>query len=48
MANFIGYNTTNWSPLAAAGLVVMVPVLVATIISQRGLFASLTARGVRE
>jgi multiple sugar transport system permease protein len=48
MANFISYNTTDWSALAAAGVVMIVPVLVATIIGQRGLLSGLTSGGVRE
>jgi ABC-type glycerol-3-phosphate transport system permease component len=34
--------------LAAAGVVMIVPVLVATIIGQRGLLSGLTSGGVRE
>jgi multiple sugar transport system permease protein len=48
MANFISYNTNNWSALAAAGVVVIVPVLVATVIAQRRLVSGLTAGAVRQ
>jgi multiple sugar transport system permease protein len=48
MGNFISYNTNDWSALAAAGVVVIVPVLVATVIAQRGLLSGLTAGAVRE
>jgi multiple sugar transport system permease protein len=48
MGNFISYNTNNWSALAAAGVVVIVPVLVATVIAQRRLVSGLTAGAVRQ
>jgi multiple sugar transport system permease protein len=48
MGNFISYNTNNWSALAAAGVVVIVPVLIATVIAQRGLLSGLTAGAVRQ
>lgn len=48
MGNFISYNTNDWSALAAAGVVVIVPVLVATIIAQRSLVSGLTAGAVRQ
>lgn len=48
MGNFISYNTNNWSALAAAGVVVIVPVLIATVVAQRGLLSGLTAGAVRQ
>lgn len=48
MGNFISYNTNNWSALAAAGVVVIIPVLAATIIAQRRLVSGLTAGAVRQ
>ncbi len=48
MGNFISYNTNNWSALAAAGVVVIVPVLIVTVIAQRGLVSGLTAGALRQ
>jgi multiple sugar transport system permease protein len=48
MGNFISYDTNNWSALAAAGVVVIVPVLIATVVAQRGLLSGLTAGAVRQ
>lgn len=48
MGNFISYNTNNWSALAAAGVVVIVPVLIATVVAQRGLISGLTAGALRQ
>lgn len=48
MGNFISYNTNNWSALAAAGVVVIVPVLIVTVIAQRSLLSGLTAGAVRQ
>jgi multiple sugar transport system permease protein len=48
MGNFISYNTNDWSALAAAGVVVIVPVLIATVVAQRRLVSGLTAGGVRQ
>jgi multiple sugar transport system permease protein len=48
MGNFISYNTNDWSALAAAGVVVIVPVLIITVIAQRGLVSGLTAGALRQ
>jgi multiple sugar transport system permease protein len=48
IASFIGYSTHNWGAMAAAGVVLIVPVLVMTIVAQRGILSGLTAGAVRE
>lgn len=47
IGNFIAYDTHNWSAMAAAGVVVILPVLLATIVAQRGILSGLTAGAVR-
>lgn len=48
IGNFIAYDAHNWSAMAAAGVLVILPVLVATIVAQRGILSGLTAGAVRE
>lgn len=48
IASFIGYDTNNWGAMAAAGVVVIVPVLIATVVAQRQILAGLTAGAVRQ
>ncbi len=45
--NMMSYEQVNWGPLAAAALVVTLPVLVLTLFSQRYILAGLTAGGVK-
>ena len=45
--NMMSYEQVNWGPLAAAALVVTLPVLVLTLFSQRYIMAGLTAGGVK-
>ena len=46
--SFVGTLTTNWSELAAAGLIVVVPALLATIAVQRGFVSGLTFGAVKQ
>lgn len=46
IGNFIAYSTHNWSAMAAGGVVVVLPVLIATLVAQRGILAGLTAGAV--
>ncbi len=46
--SFVGTLTTNWSELAAAGLIVVVPALIATIAVQRGFVSGLTFGAVKQ
>jgi multiple sugar transport system permease protein len=48
VGNFIAYDVHNWSAMAAAGVVLIVPVLIATIVGQRGILSGLTAGAVRQ
>ncbi len=47
-AAYAGTVTSNWSELAAAGLIVVVPALLATIAVQRGFISGLTFRAVKQ
>jgi len=44
---FVGTQSHNWSQMAAAAVMVAMPALIATVVSQRGLMAGLTAGAVR-
>ena len=46
--SFVGTLTSNWSELAAAGLIVVVPALIATIAVQRGFVSGLTFGAVKQ
>jgi multiple sugar transport system permease protein len=46
--SFVGTLTSNWSELAAAGLIVVVPALLATIAVQRGFVSGLTFGAVKQ
>jgi multiple sugar transport system permease protein len=48
VSSFIGTLFNNWSELAAAGVVVVVPALVATIAVQRGFVRGLTFGAVKQ
>jgi multiple sugar transport system permease protein len=45
--NMISFDQLNWGPLAAAALIVTLPVLLMTIIAQRQIIAGLTAGAVK-
>lgn len=47
LVNFIGVDTFNWGQMAAASLTLIAPVLVLTLIAQRGLLRGLTAGAVK-
>jgi multiple sugar transport system permease protein len=46
--SYVGTVTSNWSELAAAGLIVVVPALLATIAVQRGFVSGLTFGAVKQ
>jgi multiple sugar transport system permease protein len=46
--SYVGTVTSNWSELAAAGLIVVVPALLATIAVQRGFISGLTFGAVKQ
>jgi multiple sugar transport system permease protein len=46
--SFVGTLSTNWSTLAAAGVVVIVPALIATVFVQRGFARGLSFGAVKE
>jgi multiple sugar transport system permease protein len=46
--SFIGTLSSNWGQMAAAGLIVVVPALVATLIVQRGFVRGLTFGAVKQ
>jgi multiple sugar transport system permease protein len=45
--NVLTFEQLSWGPLAAAALVVMLPVLILTIIIQREIISGLAAGGVK-
>jgi len=45
--NVLTFEQLSWGPLAAAALVVMLPVLILTIIIQREIVSGLAAGGVK-
>jgi multiple sugar transport system permease protein len=45
--NYVGYDSINWGGMAAASLVLVVPVFILTLVSQRGLLRGLTAGAVK-
>lgn len=45
--NMLSYEQVSWEPLAAAALVVTLPVLVLTMFAQKQIVAGLTAGAVR-
>jgi multiple sugar transport system permease protein len=47
LVSFIGFDSFNWGPMAAASLTLILPVLVLTLIAQRGLLRGLTAGAVK-
>jgi multiple sugar transport system permease protein len=47
IVNYVGYDAINWGGMAAASLVLVVPVFILTLISQRGLLRGLTAGAVK-
>ena len=47
MVNFIGVDTINWGAMAAAALVLAIPVFFVTVLAQRGLLRGLTAGAVK-
>jgi multiple sugar transport system permease protein len=47
IVNYIGVSSINWGGMAAASLTLVVPVLVLTVLAQRGLLRGLTAGAVK-
>jgi multiple sugar transport system permease protein len=47
VVNFVGYDAINWGAMAAAALMLVVPVFFLTIAAQRGLLRGLTAGAVK-
>jgi multiple sugar transport system permease protein len=47
LVNFIGVDSINWGAMAAAALVLAVPVFFVTLLAQRGLLRGLTAGAVK-
>jgi multiple sugar transport system permease protein len=47
LVNFIGVDTINWGAMAAAALVLAVPVFFVTLLAQRGLLRGLTAGAIK-
>jgi multiple sugar transport system permease protein len=47
IVNYVGYDSINWGGMAAASLVLVVPVFILTLVSQRGLLRGLTAGAVK-
>jgi multiple sugar transport system permease protein len=45
--NMISFDQLSWGPLAAAAIIVTLPVLVLTIIAQREIIVGLTAGSVK-
>jgi multiple sugar transport system permease protein len=45
--NVISFEQVSWGPLAAAALLVTLPVLLLTLLMQREIVAGLTAGGVK-
>jgi multiple sugar transport system permease protein len=44
---YVGVESQDWSAMAAGGLIVVVPILLATMVAQRGLLRGLTAAAVK-
>jgi len=47
VVNYIGVDSINWGGMAAASLTLVVPVLLLTVVAQRGLLRGLTAGAVK-
>lgn len=47
LVNFIGVDTINWGALAAAALTLVVPVVLLTLLAQRGMIRGLTAGAIK-
>ena len=47
VVNFVGYDAINWGAMAAAALMLVVPVFLLTVAAQRGLLRGLTAGAVK-
>ena len=47
VVNFVGYDAINWGAMAAAALMLVVPVFFLTLAAQRGLLRGLTAGAVK-
>ena len=47
IVNYIGVDTIDWGGMAAASLTLVIPVLVLTLLAQRGLLRGLTAGAVK-
>jgi multiple sugar transport system permease protein len=45
--NMISFDQLSWGPLAAAAIIVTLPVLVLTIVAQREIIVGLTAGSVK-
>jgi multiple sugar transport system permease protein len=45
--NVLSFDQLSWGPLAAAGLLVTLPVLILTVFVQRDIVAGMTAGGVK-
>ena len=45
--NMLSFEQLSWGPLAAAALIVTLPVLVLTVVAQRQIVAGLTAGAVK-
>jgi ABC-type glycerol-3-phosphate transport system permease component len=43
---YVGLDVSNWSALASSALFVVVPIMVLTAVSQRGLVRGITAGGL--
>ena len=47
LVNYVGADVIDWGAMAAASLTLVLPVLVLTILAQRGLLRGLTAGAVK-
>jgi multiple sugar transport system permease protein len=47
VVNFVGSDVINWGAMAAAALTLVVPVVLLTLLAQRGLIRGLTAGAVK-
>jgi multiple sugar transport system permease protein len=47
LVNYIGGNTIDWGAMAAASLTLVAPVVVLTVIAQRGMLRGLSAGAVK-
>jgi multiple sugar transport system permease protein len=47
IVNYIGVDSVNWGGMAAASLTLVIPVLILTLLAQRGLLRGLTAGAVK-